>query len=74
MLVRLLLAGVVLASPRAAFERLAPMISKDVGEPVKVRVERVSGHRIDFEVVYRQGDDDRFVGYADGNRVSRLTA
>ena len=74
MLVRLLLAGVVLASPRAAFERLAPMISKDVGEPVKVRVERVSGHRIDFDVVYRQGDDDRFVGYADGNRVSRLTA
>jgi hypothetical protein len=74
MLVRLLLAAVVLASPRAAFERLAPAISKEVGQPVKVRVEGVAGNRVDFDVVYRPGVADRFVGYADGNRVSWLTA
>lgn len=74
MFVRLLLAGVVLASPRAAFERLAPMVSKLVGDPVKVRVESVAGNRVDFDVVYRPDVADRFVGYADGNRVSWLTA
>ena len=76
MLVRLLLAGVVLvgASPRGAFERLAPMVSKAAGTPVRVRVERVAGNRVDFEVVYRYGAADRFVGYADGDRVSWLTA
>ena len=76
MLVRLLLAGVVLAgaSPRGAFERLAPIVSKEVGETVRVRAERVAGNRVDFEVVYRYGGADRFVGYADGNRVSWLTA
>ena len=75
MLVRLLLAGVVLAaSPRTAFERLAPAISKEVGEPVRVHVERIAGTRVDFDVVYREGGSDRFVGYADGDRVSWLTA
>ncbi len=76
MLVRLLLAGVVLAgaSPRGAFERLAPIASKEVGEPVRVQVERVTGNRVDFEVVYRYGGADHFVGYADGDRVSWLTA
>ncbi|HEY2073230.1 MAG TPA: hypothetical protein VGG88_06620, partial [Gaiellaceae bacterium] len=74
MLVRLLLAAVVLASPRVAFERLAPAISKEVGEPVRVRVERVNGDRVDFNVLYRYGGADRFVGYADGDRVSWLTA
>lgn len=76
MLVRLLLAGVVLAgaSPRGVFERLAPMVSKEAGESVRVRVERITGTRVDFEVVYRYGGADRFVGYADGDRVSWLTA
>lgn len=76
MLVRLLLAGVVLAgaSPHPAFERLAPMVSKEAGEPVRLWIERVAGNRVDFEVVYRYGGADRFVGYADGDRVSWLTA
>ncbi|HEY2072523.1 MAG TPA: hypothetical protein VGG88_02990, partial [Gaiellaceae bacterium] len=74
MLVRLLLAAVVLASPRVAFERLAPAISSEVGEPVRVRVERVEGARVDFGIAYRYGGiTDRFVGYADGDRVSWLT-
>jgi len=72
MLVRLLLAAVVLASPRTAFERLAAAISKDVGEPVKVRVESVAGDRVEFDVVFlprleagelpsrlARGDDER---------------
>ena len=33
-----------------------------------------AGDRVDFEVGYRYGGADRFVGYADGNRVSWLTA
>jgi hypothetical protein len=76
MLVRVLLAGALLAgvSPRGAFERLASGISKDVGETVHVRVERVAGSRVDFDVVYRSGIADRFVGYAAGGRVSWLTA
>jgi len=75
MLARLLLAGVVLAaSPRAAFERLGPMISKQVGERVTVHVERLVGHRVDFDVSFPQGLPERFVGYADGGRVSWLTA
>lgn len=75
MLARLLLAGVVLAaSPGVAFERLAPTIAKLAGDPVKVHVERVAGNRVEFDVVYRPGVADRFVGYADGGRVSRLTA
>lgn len=74
MLVRLLLAAMVLSSPRAAFERLAPTISKDVGEPVKVRIESVAGNRVEFDVVFRRGVADRFVGYADGGRVSWLSA
>ncbi len=76
MLVRFLLAALVLAgiSPRAAFERLAPAISTDVGEKVHVRVERVAGSRVDFDVVYRPGVADRFVGYADGGGVTWLTA
>ena len=75
MLVRLLLAGVVFAgaSPRGAFERLAPMISKEAGEHVRVQVEGIAGNRVDFEVVYKYGGVDRFVGYADGDRVSWLT-
>src|SRR5487761_1402298 len=75
MLVRLLLAGVVFAgaSPRGAFERLPPMISKEAGEHVRVQVEGIAGNRVDFEVVYKYGGVDRFVGYADGDRVSWLT-
>jgi len=75
MLARLLLAGVVIAaSPRGAFERLAPAISKEVGGHVTVRVERVVGNRVDFEASFAHGRPDRFVGYADGNRVSWSTA
>ncbi|MGH2972925.1 MAG: hypothetical protein ACRDLE_12510 [Gaiellaceae bacterium] len=74
MLIRLLLAAVVLASPRVAFERLAPAISKEVAAPVRVRVDRVVGDRVDFEVSFSQGRPERFVGYADHGRVSWMTA
>ncbi len=76
MLARVLLAAMVLAgaSPRGAFERLAPMISKEAGEQVRVQVERIAGNRVDFEAVYKYGGVDHFVGYADGDRVSWLTA
>ncbi|HXR10957.1 MAG TPA: hypothetical protein VN770_01570 [Gaiellaceae bacterium] len=62
------------SSPRVAFEHLAPAISKEIGEHVTVRVERVAGARVAFEVVFHEGGAERFVGYADRGRVSWLTA
>jgi sugar lactone lactonase YvrE len=49
------------------------MVTKEAGESVRVQVERIAGNRVDFEVVYRFGGVDRFVGYSDGSRVSWLT-
>lgn len=78
MLARLLALGfaatIAGSSPRAAFEHLAAAISKQVGEPVRVRVDRIAGARVDFEVVFGQGDAERFVGYSDRDHVSWLTA